>query len=67
MCGVFECAQWSSIPYSGRPIVAGGIEHISPTPFNDTHAGGVSSQSGPARQVRRDHTRTVPSSEDDAA
>jgi hypothetical protein len=45
---VFERVQWSSlfrIPYSDRPIAAGGIEHVSPTPFNDVHAGGVSAKS----------------------
>ena len=45
---VFERVQWSSllrVPYSDRPIAAGGIEHVSPTPFNDVHAGGVSAQS----------------------
>ena len=45
---VFERVQWFSlfrIPYSDCSIAAGGIKHVSPTPFNDVHAGGVSAQS----------------------
>ena len=47
MRAVFERVQWSSlfrIPYSDRPVAAGGMERVSPTPFNNVHAGGVSTQ-----------------------
>ena len=65
---VFERVQCSSlfrIPYSNRPIAAGGIEHVGPTPFNDVHAA-CPPRMNSARRVRRGHTQMVPSLGDDA-